>query len=137
MHWYFIEVKHEDVTPDGKITFKHFLVVSARVAVFFALLNYYHLGFEFSEYGFLIQFKPYFAQVAYFSFGALAIHLLLFGPLLNRMRGLRWYKLGKGFFDKYILLGKMSDQYATFRLVRIAYLLVIISGMVAGYYQWY
>jgi len=130
-HWYFIEQRSNDITPDGKVTFKHFLVVSARVAVFFALLNYYHLGFEYSEYGFLIQFKPYFSQVAYFTFGALAIHLLIFGPLLNRMRGLKWYYLGKGFFDKYILGLTPSLLFRVFALV------VVISGMVAGYYQWY
>lgn len=130
-HWYFITVRENDITPDGKVSFKHFLVVSARVAVFFALLYFYHLGFEYSEYGFLIQFKQYFSQVAYFTFGALAMHLLIFGPLLNRMRGLKWYYLGNGFVDKYILGLTPSLFFRVFALV------VIISGMVAGYYQWY
>jgi hypothetical protein len=116
LHWYFIEIKHKDVTPDGKITFRHVIAVSARFIVFIALSA-------------LLK-HPSIEAYYYFCFGALSLHLLIFGPLLNALRGKSLRYLGNGLVDKFL---NLTPSF----FFRIFGLVVISSGMIAGYYQWY
>ena len=113
MHWYFIEVRHEDPTPDGKFTFRHVLVIGARFIVFVALSA-------------LLKHPD---QIAYICFciGAFTTHLLIFAPLLNAMRGERLDYLGKGFTDKILAISPF--------IFRVWALFIISLGMLYAYYN--
>jgi len=114
LHWYFIEVREEDPTPDGKITFRHVLVIGSRFIVFVILSALFK--------------HP--DQIAYICFvvGAFSSHLLLFAPVLNAMRGKRLHYLGQGFTDKILAL---SPSF----LFRIWVLFVITVSAIYTYYN--
>lgn len=121
-HWYFIEVRHEDVTPDGKFTFRHVLVMSARFIVFVLLSAIFK--------------HP--DQISYFCFmlGALSSHLLIFGPLLNAMRGEKIHYLGKGFTDNLFALIPYGRQKRGF-FARSFFLFIITVSSIYTYYNTY
>lgn len=113
-HWYIIEVKDEDPTPDGKLTFRHVLVISSRFIVFVALSA-------------LLKHPDHIAYIC-FCIGAFTTHLLIFAPLLNAMRGKQLHYLGKGTVDKLLAL------FPSFAF-RIWCLLIISAGAIYTYYN--
>ena len=113
MHWYFIEVRHEDPTPDGKLTFRHVLVIGARFIVFVALSA-------------LLK-HPNHTAYWFWCIGALSTHLLIFAPLLNAMRGKQLHYLGKGFTDKILVISPF--------IFRVWALLILSAGAIYTYYN--
>ena len=112
-HWYIIEVKDEDPTPDGKVTFRHVMVISARFVVFVALSA-------------LLKHPD---QIAYICFciGAFTTHLLIFAPLLNAMQDKRLDYLDKGFTDKILAISPF--------IFRVWALLILSAGAIYTYYN--
>jgi hypothetical protein len=109
-HRYFIK-KGVDPTPDD-LDIKHLLVVGSRYAVYVILLY---------------TFKPVKAEFVMFTLGALFTHLLIFGPLLNKITGKELHYLGNGFWDR--VLGLVPFIF------RIWSLLVLSAGMIYGYFN--
>jgi hypothetical protein len=113
LHWYIIEVKEKDPTPDGKASINHLFVITSRLIVF--TLLYYFLGVR--EH----------AEFITFLLGGLFTHLLIFPIGLNMARGLRPHYLGNGFTDK--ILGVLPF------IARVWFLLVLSVGMIYAYYN--
>lgn len=112
-HWFIIEMVQFDLTPDGRKSFSHVLVGSARFIVY--MLLWWTLGIKHN------------AEFWMFTFGALFTHLLIFPILLNLMRGVRPHYLGKGFTDN--ILSVLPFQ------ARVWFLLVLSVGMIYGYFN--
>jgi len=127
MHWYFIEVKHEDVTPDGKATFRHVIVIGLRLIVFVALLWTHHISFDLIGESFAIIISPY-LEAIFLTIGATCLHLMIFGPMLNAMRGVPLHYLGKGLVDRFL---NLTPSF----VFRIWGLAVISAGMIYAYYN--
>jgi GNAT superfamily N-acetyltransferase len=113
VHWYIIEVAEVDPTPDGKTSWFHVFVMTARMLVYMIL--WWTLGIKHN------------AEFWMFTFGCFFTHLFIFPILLNMMRGLRPHYLGKGFTDKIL-------AYLPFQ-ARVWFLLVLSAGMIYGYYN--
>ena len=113
IHWFVIEVIQYDPTPDGRRSFGHVLVMSARFICYMSL--YWAFGIKHN------------AEFWMFTLGCLFTHLLIFPILLNLMRGPRPHYLGKGFTDK--ILAILPFQ------ARVWFLLVLSAGMIYGYFN--
>jgi hypothetical protein len=115
VHWLLIEVLEIDPTPN-KLTWKNVLTVAVR--------GVYLLLFVFTDYPFISHEFLMFALGAFFS------HLLFFPIVLNLMRGKPIAYLSEYGIDK--LLNMVTHRFFP---LRVAWLLILISGFIYGYYH--
>lgn len=112
-HAYVINELHIDPTPDGRSSFGHLAVMSARYIVYLAL--WWAFGIKAD------------AEFWMFTLGCLFTHLLLFGPILNFLTLKPIHYLGQGTIDKGL-------AYLPFQ-ARVWFLSVLSAGMIYGYFN--
>lgn len=121
-HYFFIEVKHKDITPDNKFAWSKVLVVAYRVAACF--IPWLFLGVHLP------------LETVLYILGCLFLHLLIFPVQLNKLRGKDAFHFGNGFFDQYVLMGKwMKDAPFMYHVGRLFMYADLAAGMIYAYYN--
>lgn len=104
-----------DVTPEGMDWGRRLVVVSPRFILVGLLILIYGMPL---------------VHAVVFTFGCLFIHLLMFGPLLNKLTGKDWDHLDNGYTDRFLNWITRGHFFA-----RIFFLLLLASGCITLFYK--